>query len=867
MEISRPPQFGCLLRRFREAAVLSQEELAERAGLSARGISDLERGARSNPHLETVRLLAQGLNLNERERAELIAARNANRRAESHVNQSRRPGVPVPVTSFIGREHEIETITHLLKNDHARHVTLVGPGGVGKTRIAIEVAHRLANTWSHGATFVDLAAVQEPDMVMSAIADQLGVPGQPNTSIRDALAVALHDRSMLIVIDNLEQVIDSAADIAWLLTVCADLTVLATSRVVVHIAAEHVMPIEPMPTPAHDDVEALAQVDAVSLFVERARAVDPQFVVNDANAAVVASIIVRLEGLPLAIELAAARVRLLSLEELQRRLQLQLPYLTGGVRDAPHRQRTMRDTIAWSYALLTPAEQAVLRTLAVFPQGCTLDTGVAVLAVSSDLSAGEVLAAMESLVDSSLLRRRDGLDGQVRYRMLQTVREYGLEQLRALGEEEDVRLHAHSQWAIPLAQNATFVHLRPNLIPTLNLLAAESQNLSEHVSWLRNHGLVHDALEISGSLASFRGLHGHFDEARSETGALLLEPANGAPSVTRAKALVGMGIVGLLSDDTAGSIAMLQDAEAVARQVDAPELLWMALYFQAVNLVYASRIEEAKPLIEAAREIAARGNYPAHITHQPALLATISQRLGDWDSAFTHMQEAVRLAKQNDLTWFETQFSRRLGFYYSRRGEFDLAEKLVAQAERLNQELHSLCEIPHVQVMRGIIACRKGDPVEMRVMAEKALASSREIGSIGGVTGSLILLGHVALIDNHPTEALGILLEAIEWSERCGEVFDLVQSLDYLGDVAVALQEPARAAWFVGAADNIVERNGIVREELVRGEHERLLRALNNLISETEFAAQYERGRSMTLEEILAELRAWEPKVPDDLPA
>ena len=859
-------QFGTKLKQFREAAGLSQDALAERTGLSARGISDLERGARRTPRLETVRMIADGLNLDDAHRSELLQARSENLAftIQPPVDST---NLPISLTAFIGRTEEIESILEIITREDVRLLTLTGPGGVGKTRVAIEVAHQLSRHMDTDILFVDLAPVLHPQMLLSTIAIRLGVPQHSDADLRIALPIALRVRKLLIVLDNMEHLVTAAQDIAWILAACTSIKLLATSRIILRLVAEHVFPIDPFDLPTASDIGSIMRNDAVRLFVERARAADSRFEPSEDTVPAIVEIVGRLQGVPLAIELAAARVRVSPVKALSGQLNPQLPLLTRSSNDVSPRHRTMRDTIAWSCEHLSAAAQFAFRGLSIFPSGCTYETAIAVISLQRQLFGEEIIDSIEDLVDSSLLRAFEDADGQIRYRMLFGVREYGLEQLRALGEEEAVRLRAHSQWAIPLAQSATFVHLRPNLVATLNLLAAESQNLSEHVSWLKHHGLVHDALEISGSLASFRGLHGHFDEARSETGALLMEPANEAPSVARAKALVGMGIVGLLSDDTAGSIAMLQEAEAVARQVDASELLWMALYFQAVNMVYASRIEQSKPLIEEAREIAAMGNYPAHITHQPALFATISQRLGDWDSAFTHMQEAVRLAKQNDLTWFEAQFSRRLGFYYSRRGEFDLAEKLVIRAEHLNQELHSLCEIPHVQVMRGIVACRKGDPVETRVMAEKALASSREIGSIGGVSGSLILLSHVALIENRPTEALGILLEAIEWSERCGDVFDLVQSLDYLGDVAVAFQEPERAAWFVGAADNLVERNGIVREELVRGEHELLLRVLNQQISEAEFAAQYDRGRSMTFEEILAELRAWEPKLPDKPPA
>lgn len=329
MDARRHSPFGNTLRRFREAAALSQEALAERAGLSTRGISDIERGVRATPRLETVRRLAEGLGLNDSERRQLLAARNHDPEVPTAHAVHDLPALPIPVTSFIGREQEIATIVHMVQDEHHRLITLLGPGGVGKTRLAIEVAHHLAAGFKDGAIFVDLSPIRDPDLVLPAIASRLGITEQADRTLKEGLSVALHGRQLLLVLDNLEQVIGAATDIAWLHASFPELHMVVTSRVRMRLTGEHVLPIETMPLPASLDAGALQHEDAVVLFLDRAKAVDPTFSLNNDNVEAVAAIVTRLQGMPLAIELAAARIRLWSVGDLLQHLETQLPTLTG----------------------------------------------------------------------------------------------------------------------------------------------------------------------------------------------------------------------------------------------------------------------------------------------------------------------------------------------------------------------------------------------------------------------------------------------------------------------------------------------------------------------------------------------------------
>ncbi len=444
--------FGELLRRHRIAAALSQEELAEKAGLSARGVSDLERGARTAPRLETVRLLADALGLEDHERAALIAARGAvptDRPATPRAADVARPPLPAPPTSFVGRAGEAAAVVALLARDDVRLVTLTGPGGVGKTRLALRAAHELAAGFADGAAFIDLTPLTEPDLVAPTVATALGVRAAGDRPIAERLVEALRDRDLLLVLDNFEQVVEAAPLVAGLLAACPRLTALVTSREPLRLSAEHVFSVPPLGVPEADAgamVDATAHSDAFRLFVERARSARSDFAVTAANTPMIAEIVRHLDGLPLAIELAAARVATLPPRALLARLEHRLPLLADGPRDAEPRHRTMRDAIAWSNELLSAAEQTAFRRLAVFVDGCALEAIEAVLGPGAD-----ALAIVPSLVGKSLLRQEEGPDGEPRFRMLETIREFGLEQLGARGEEIAAR-DAHAAYILTLAK-------------------------------------------------------------------------------------------------------------------------------------------------------------------------------------------------------------------------------------------------------------------------------------------------------------------------------------------------------------------------------------------------------------------------------
>jgi len=492
--------FGDLLRQLRNAAGLTQEDLAERAGLSSDTISLLERGEHRRPHRYTMQSLAEALGLSQRNRVRFeTAARMPTVRAGAP--RARPANLSLQLTPFIGREREVEEVKQRLLHPDVRLLTLTGPGGVGKTRLGLEVARQVMDQFEEGVCFVALAPISDPVLVPSAIAQALQIKQGAGQSVAEALEQYLRERQQLLLLDNFERLLEAGPPLARLLSDCPRLKVLVTSRGVLRLQGEHKyeVPTLTLPPAGYRPYLEVDRYEGIHLFAERARAARSEFRITTKNAPAVIELCRRLDGLPLAIELAAARVSLLPPEAMLARLGNKLALLTGGARDLPDRQRTLRATLDWSYGLLNE-ERLLFARLAVFVGGWTLEGSEAVCDVGDEVA---VLQQISALVDKSLVQQRGSIQHEPRFTMLETVREYALERLEESGELERLR-RRHASYFLELAEEEERASRGPLQRAWLDRLETEHDNLRASLEWsLTSQGDTELGLQLTGALSQF----------------------------------------------------------------------------------------------------------------------------------------------------------------------------------------------------------------------------------------------------------------------------------------------------------------------------------------------------------------------------
>jgi non-specific serine/threonine protein kinase len=776
-----PAAFGELLRRHRLSAGLTQEALAEQAGLSARGIADLERGVRRFPHPQTVQRLVEALGLGDARRAELLRSRLqlAGRGIGSGVsefadadrnnggNDATVPSAALrqPLTSFIGREQELVQIQGLLAT--SRLLTLTGPGGIGKTRLALEAAATALEGFEHGVCFVALGSISDPRLVAPSIAQTLGVRVAGSGPPLESLKSFLRDRQLLLVIDNFEQVLGAAFEISELLAACPRLHVLVTSRAALRLSAERELLVPPLllPDPPRDVANqasghtALNDCESVRLFVERAQAVVGHFALTDDNAPAVAEICRRLDGLPLAIELAAARTRLLEPQAMLARLEHRLHFLTGGARDLPDRQQTLRKTIAWSYDLLDPPEQLLFRRLAVFVGGCTLDAASVVCAVEVDL-----FDAAESLASKSLVHPIMAAPGEVRLSMLETICEFGLEQLAWTGELETQR-RRHAEYFLELAEQAEPELWGPAASTWHARLDAEHDNLRAALEWGLTAGVETGsvlALRLAGALARFWWTRSYHSEGRTWLARALADAPAG--SAARMKALHGAAWLAHMLHDSTGARVLLEESLAIARELSD---LWTE----------------------------------AWVLH---VLGRVAYFDGDHASTRALGEQSLAIAERLADPWLIGWGVHLLGLAAHIAGDHAIADEFYERSMAIRQAVGAREQIGILVQLMGMSSQRQGDFVKARNLYLEFLAMGREFGSIFHVNMALGLLGSLAAAQGQPERAARLIGAAAGFNETsrtrpiplaealCAEGIELARQA--LGEEAFA------TAWVAGRA-------------------------------------------------------------------
>ncbi len=547
--------------------------------------------------------------------------------------------LPHPLTSFLGREREIAAVAAELVRPEVRLVTLTGPGGAGKTRLALRVAEDVAPGFADGIAFISLSAVSHAELVLPTIAKALGLRESASRPLEEQVAAALRGRSLLLVFDNFEHLLPAVSLVGDLLVAAPGLTVLVTSRTTLRLSAERVFPVPPLTLPDPDTADAVAasQTEAVQLFLARARAVKPDFTLDD-NAGAVAEICRRLDGLPLAIELAAARVPVLRPRALLARINRRLSILTGGPRDAPRRLQTMRDAIAWSYDLLPPLEQTLFRRLAVFSGGCTLEAAAAVAG-----SEANVLDGVASLVTSNLLRQEEGAGSEPRFTMLETIREFGLERLEETGDRT-IAQTAHAAHFVSFGERQ-----HPNRVGQLERIddrilriAAEEANLRAALTYMAAHEDAGGVLCLAGALAVFWHLRGQLREGRRWLEWALDHTAE-APTAPRGQALAGLALIlwaqGLYEHATTAADAGFAIAEEIADK----EIAANSLHVLGLIAFVQTQLHRAGPILEHARRLWRELDAHAEEAWALDLLGRVADGLGDAELAASRAEESLAI--------------------------------------------------------------------------------------------------------------------------------------------------------------------------------------------------------------------------------
>jgi predicted ATPase/class 3 adenylate cyclase len=725
-----------------------------------------------------------------------------------------RNNLPLQPTPLIGREKEVSEVSDLLGGEETRLLTLTGPGGIGKTRLALQAAADLLDDFPDGTFFAPLATLSEAQLFLPAVAETLGVRETGEQALDESLKDYLSERRLLLVLDNFEQVLGAAPQVTELLAGAPGLKVLATSRAPLALYGEHVFPVPPLSTPdlkSPPPLERLTQYEAVRLFVERAQAVKPDFSITNESAPAVAEICVRLDGLPLAIELAAARITMLPPRSMLHRLTSRLKLLTGGARDLPERQRTLRATIEWSFALLDEGEQVLFGRLAVFSGGRTLEAIEAICDAEGDLPV-DTFEGVSSLLDKSLLRQEEGPEGEPRFVMLETVHEFAREKLQESAEAEEIK-RAHAEYFLTLAEEAYPQLSGPDQREWLERLEAEHDNMRAALSWALERKETEVALRMGGALWWFWSVRSYYSEGRRWLQEALAMDGRVSPEV-RAMALAG-----------AGALASDQGDYDRAKQA----------------------YEEGLALLEHETREASEASL--WLLGGLGFMAWQREELGQAGELF---EEGLALSREMSDTWWLARSLSDLAVVSQARADYERATALYEEGMDLFREQGDKQGLAYGLNNLAMLVYSQGDLGRAAQLTEESIALQRELGTRGGVSMGLYNLGWMALLQDHLGRAADLYTESLSLSWETG-MNPLVQNaLEGFACLAGAQGEAQRAVRLWGAAQALRETKGIPRDIDFLAEADARISAVRSGMGEEVWEEAWRKGRAMTLEEAVS---------------
>ena len=764
--------------------------------------------------------------------------------------------LPPLLTPLIGREQQEQAIGSLLLRSEVRLLTLTGTGGIGKTRLAQKVATDLSEVFIHGVCLVQLAPISDAELVVPTIAQTFGLRDVEERSLFESLKAFLRDKHLLLLLDNFEQVLEAAPALIELLVACPSIKILVTSRAVLHVEGECEFSVPPLslPDPLHLPArEELLRYAAVALFVQRAQAVKPNFVLSEDSAAAIAHICIRLDGLPLSLELAAARSKLLSPQALLGRLNHGLAVLTGGRQDAPTRQQTLRDTISWSYDLLNSSEQRCFRRLAIFVGGCTLEAAEAVCGAAAHLSP-PAIDLVASLLDKSLLQQSDEGADEPRLLMLETIREYALETLAGSGELEATQ-EAHAKYYLALAEQGEPELFGHKQRLWMGRLTWDAENFRTALQWSQTHQKKEQLLRLAGNLGHFWYMCGRFSEAMLWIETALREAAPDVAVSARIKALY---IVALIASHLGQSDLLFVRAREclmLARQQADSRGFVIASWPLVHHLLAGGDISAAQAQAEETLAFV-QANAPAENSWTLACalnaFGSVVLSQGDYSQAQHLYERAIALFKEAEDLWLYGELHLFLANVYWAQGDETKAQSFLKEGLAVHDQVGNAWWVTGWFVsLFGEIALRQGDIPRARFLLEAGLKRHQQLGDQQGQALTYSLLAQAAASEHDYTLTRTLAARSLEIARTVHDSASLILCLEELADVVAGQGEPGWAARLWGAAERYREASHAILPLVERLGRARRIEQAQHLLGEQLFAERWAEGSTMTAEQAI----------------